>query len=480
MRETRCLLALLLPLTAALIALPAAEDKTPDTGITWKKTVLDRAFRSEGVTVADVNKDGKPDILNGEVWYEAPDWKMHEIRKSRDYTEGNKNVYSNSFCCWTEDINGDGWLDLIVIPFPGKAAHWFENPKGNPGHWKQHEIWHSACNETPQYVDLLGTGKRVLLMGYQSKEKGKQGQMAYFTPGPDPTKPWIMHPISELGTAPTYQVTAKALEKLQTAKVDEEIVKKLGDLDGKVFGSPGELLAAAGKLLDKKALDSIKNKLPQATVVPGKYIPGTNQFDHGLGVGDVNGDGRLDVIVTGGWWEQPASPDGKTPWTFHATPIGGPCADMYAVDVDGDGKADIISSSAHGFGIWWHRQIAGKDGKLTFQTRAFYPKLVSQTHALIMADIDGDGLKDLVTGKRWWAHGPKGDADPTAPAMLYWFKAKKDKDGMLSYTPQVIDNDSGIGTQFAVADVNGDGMLDVVVSNKKGTFLFEQVRAKSK
>jgi hypothetical protein len=151
---------------------------------------------------------------------------------------------------------------------------------------------------------------------------------------------------------------------------------------------------------------------------------------------------------------------------------------MYAVDVDGDGKADIISSSAHGFGIWWHRQVAGKDGKTSFQTRTFFPKLVSQTHALVMADIDGDGLKDLVTGKRWWAHGPKGDADPNAPAILYWFKARKSKDGLLSYSPQVIDNDSGIGTQFTVADVNGDGLLDVVVSNKKGTFLFEQVRTK--
>jgi hypothetical protein len=471
MRSTRWLLVLFVPLVAVLAGLPA-DDTKPATDITWKKTVLDRAFRSEGVTVADVNRDGKLDILNGEVWYEAPDWKMHEIRKSKDYTEGKKNVYSNSFCCWAEDLNGDGYPDLIVIPFPGRAAHWFENPKGKPGHWKAHEIWHSACNETPQYVDLLGTGKRVLIMGYQSKEKGKRGQMAYFTPGEAPTKPWVMHPISELGTADTFQVTAEGLKKLK-----DDVAKKLEALVGKTFSSPGELLAAAGKLVSKDELNALKGPLPQAARVPGMYIPGTNQFDHGLGVGDVNGDGRLDVITPGGWWEQPAKPDGKTPWKFHPASIGGPCADMYAVDVDGDGKADIISSSAHGFGIWWHRQVLGKNGKTSFQTRAFYPKLVSQTHALVMADIDGDGLKDLVTGKRWWAHGPSGDADPNAPAMLYWFKAKKSKDGLMSYTPHVIDNDSGIGTQFTVADVNGDGLLDVVVSNKKGTFLFEQVRS---
>ena len=103
---------------------------------------------------------------------------------------------------------------------------------------------------------------------------------------------------------------------------------------------------------------------------------------------------------------------------------------------------------------------------------------MSQTHALVFADINGDGLKDLVTGKRWWAHGPKGDADPTAPAMLYWFEAKTNKDGLTTFTPHEIDNDSGIGTQFTVADVNGDKLPDVVVSNKKGTFLFEQVRSK--
>jgi hypothetical protein len=380
----------------------------PKFKITWKKTVLSRDFYSEGVAVVDVNKDGKLDVIAGEVWFEAPTWKKHVLREDKKY---DPLVYSNSFCCYTGDFNGDGWQDVIIIPYPGEPCYWYENPQNKPGPWKKHLLWHSACNETPQWVDLFKNGQKVLIMGWQPKGKGNQGQMAYFTPGKDPTQPWEMHPISE----------------------------------------PSQ---------------------------PGMEIPGTQRYSHGLGVGDMNGDGRLDVICTGGWWEQPEKPDGKTPWKFHKTQIGQACADMFAVDVDRDGLADVISTSAHGFGIWWHQQRKSKDGKTNFVTQTFFKDLVSQTHALHFVDINGDGLPDLVTGRRWWAHGPKGDPGSEQPAVLYWFEARRAKDGMLSFVPHLIDDDSGIGTQFVVLDINGDGLLDIIISNKKGTFIFEQVRTK--
>ena len=102
--------------------------------------------------------------------------------------------------------------------------------------------------------------------------------------------------------------------------------------------------------------------------------------------------------------------------------------------------------------------------------------LPSQTHALQCVDIDGDGLKDFITGRRWWAHGERGDAGPNDPAYLYWFQAKRGRDGMISFTPHLIDDASGVGTSFAVADVNGDGLPDIVVANKRGVHLFLQQR----
>jgi len=385
----------------------------------WKKIVVEPVFRSEGASAADVNKDGQMDILVGDYWYEAPSWTKHEIRKPGNYGDGLKS-YSECMVCFADDINGDGWVDQITIGFPGKPCYWYENPKGKPGHWKEHIAWYSGCNETPLYVDLFGTGKRVLVMGFQPLKKlipgpdgrvamqttENEGQMAWFRPGKDPTALWEMQPISP----------------------------------------PSE---------------------------PGKPVPGTFRFSHGLGVGDVNGDGKLDVICTGGWWQQPEKVSDQ-PWTFHPAPLGEACADMHTYDLDGDNKADIISSSAHKFGIWSFRQKPGKEHP-NFVKVDLFPKLVSETHALVCVDLNGDGLKDFVTGKRWWSHG-RSEPGSDGPAMLYWFEAKKASDGTITFVPHEIDNDSGIGTQFHVVDFNGDGKLDIVTSSKKGTYLHLQVK----
>ncbi len=210
------------------------------------------------------------------------------------------------------------------------------------------------------------------------------------------------------------------------------------------------------------------DKLWQLTPVSKPGAPGTDRFSHGIGAGDVNADGRNDILVKEGWWEQPADLN-QSEWSFHPAPFGADCANMYAYDFDGDGDSDVLSSSAHGVGIWWHEQT--KDGWQTHEI----DKSFSQTHSLCLADINGDKLPDFVTGKRYWAHGPGGDVDPAKPAVMYWFELSR-KDGKPVWTPHQFDDDSGVGTQFEVADVNGDGLLDVVTGNKKGANYFEQQR----
>ena len=142
---------------------------------------------------------------------------------------------------------------------------------------------------------------------------------------------------------------------------------------------------------------------------------------------------------------------------------------MHVFDFDGDGDADVLSSAAHKLGMWWHEQT--KEGWQTHEIS----KDFSQTHALVHVDLNGDNLPDFVTGKRYWAHGPNGDVNPGDPAVLYWFELSR-KDGKPVWTPHKIDDDSGVGTQFQVTDVTGDGKLDIAIANKKGVFLFEQVK----
>lgn len=375
------------------------ESPTPKKAIHFKKQKLDDVFRSEGVAVGDFNRDGKKDIAAGYVWYAAPDWKMHSVmEKAPQYKVPG---YSNSFCTFAEDLNQDGWQDIIVVDFPSTPTWWFENPKNKPGPWKKHTLTAVTNNESPQLLDIDGDGITEFICATaptKAKSDGPDRVMSFLSRQEDATKPWTIHAIS------------------------------------------------------------------------AKAAPYTTKYSHGLGIGDIDGDGLKDILVPAGWWKAPTNRTaGRWQWMpaeFGSKPGG---ATMYVYDFDGDGDSDVLGSSPHSFGVWWYEQVGKNKWKTHEIDRTF-----SQTHAVCLADINGDGLMDFVTGKRWYAHNGN-DPGAKEPSVMHWFELKREK-GKAYWIRHQFDHDSGIGTQFEVADVSGDGLLDVVTSNKKGVFYFRQIR----
>jgi hypothetical protein len=373
----------------------------------FDKRWLSGMFYGEGANFGDFNKDGKLDVVSGPYIYDGPDFTVKHEFMPREASDPLH--YSKNFFAYTADLNKDGYSDIVIIGFPGQETFWYENPgaKKDAGQGGWKE--HLALKVTDNESPVL-----MNLVGDETPELVcmSGGYIGYATPeSADPTQPWKFVPISPKGD---YQ-----------------------------------------------------------------------RFTHGLGVGDVNGDGKMDILEKSGWWEQPASlapPDADKPWTKHAETFSeNGSAQMYAYDVDGDGDNDVITSlEAHGYGLAWYEQVKDGDGKGGFKQHLILsPKpdekmngvQFSQLHAVELVDMDNDGLKDILTGKRYWAHGPGGDPDPEGAPVLYWFKLSRDG-GKVSYQPKLIDAHSGVGTMVAAQDVNGDQKPDVLVGNKRGTMLF--------
>lgn len=392
---------------------------------TFKKLQLDDNYWSEGANFGDLNHDGKPDAISGPFWWEGPDFIIrHEIYPAL-----------TTFVVQEEDGT--------EARIPG-----YEGGKGKKNTYSNDNFFTFVYDFNKDgWNDVLTYGLPGTPAYLYLNPKGKDQHWARYT---------VFDAVDN--ESPTFtDITGDGLP---------EIICNSNGTFG--YASPNWNDVAA-----KWPFTAISTKGPWSN------------FNHGLGVGDVNDDGRLDILEKGGWWEQPADAKPGQPWTRHPaefSPGGG--AQMYVYDVNGDGREDVITSmAAHGYGLGWFEQLAEKnaDGNPLFKNHVFMNKepsenrygiVFSELHAVELVDIDGDGLKDIITGKCFWAHGPAGDPNPGGPVVLYWFKLVRHADGGVDWVPYLIDGDSGIGRQIGVADVNGDGRPEIIIGNKKGTFVF--------
>lgn len=366
------------------LAVLAAASLTADTGdeIPFQRHTLDLG-RSEACAVADVNGDGKLDVISGESWYEGPTWTKHRFRQILYW-----NNYYDDFSDLPLDVDSDGDVDVISVGWAGRKSIWLENPGKGQGQWKEHAIDSGHPIEFAFLADLDNDGKRDELLPQYG---GAGGFTAWYEP------------------------------------------------EGKGGGLHWK-----------------------------RYIVSPQAYGHGIGAGDLNGDGRTDILTPKGWLEAPADPR-SIPWAFHGDfAFDKHVGFLHVLDVDGDGLNDVVAPHAHDYGIYWLKQ--SPPGKFE---RKLIDDAWSQAHATTLADLTGDGFPELVTGKRFYAHNGH-DAGGREPLGLYWYGRFEGTQGpewsrhVLHYGGRV-----GGGMQIPVIDIDHDGDLDIVVAGKGGLYLFE-------
>lgn len=348
------------------------------------------------------------------------------------------------------DMNGDGHADLVAGHF------WFAGPtftraeKFRPG--KVYPIAEYVKESFLSWTRDMNDDQRpdIVMVGWPGKEI-----MLYLNPGAK-SGDWESHQI--IAEAATESPIFADLNR----DGHEEIVCMVRGCFGYYECDPTDKT----KPWKFTGVSESRSKSP--------YV-------HGLGVGDINGDGRADIVEKDGWFAQPEQLPGVWQWHKLSEPSKGG-AQMLIHDFDQDGDNDIVTSlDGHGYGLGWYEN-AGKERDSAMVWHEILPTdaakvgvgglQFSQLHALAIVDFDRDGRMDFVTGKRYWAHGAKdpGSLDPALTVCFF----NRSVNGALQWVPQVIDEDGGVGCDVLATDLNQDGKPDVAVGSKKGVFILTQ------
>ena len=359
-------------------------------------------------------------------------WRIQQLQK--DNNEG----------CAVGDINGDGQPDITAGEF------WYASPDFTP---------QPVRKLLPFGVDYLQNSSEHL---YDMDGDGDLDILAIaFTL---PNLNWYENP----GPG-NYNAESWRLHDLGDTGVSRNEAAFLNDFDGD--GTPEWLINSWDATSPVHIYRLIRGE--DGLVRTEKHVVSEEGNGHGMGFGDVNGDGKNDIVFGQGWYECPADGPYAGPWTWHKDfDLPHASCPVIVVDLNGDGRNDLICGNGHNYGLVWMEQQEPQSTGATTWRRHLIDDKFSQSHCLVWDDIDGDGEPELITGKRYYAHSGK-DPGANDPITIQYYDWNRES---LSWTKNLISEapageGPGIGLQIRVADLNGDGKVDLVVPGKSGTHI---------
>ena len=346
------------------------------------------------------------------------------------------------------DLNRDGHVDIV------SGAYWFAGTDFVPRTYRPNHLakeYHRGNSDHVLDIDKDGWPD-VVVGGW-----GQEGIIWYRNPGSgaaDRGKPWEMH---EPWPATVLSKTRGTMEMFALHDYDGEGLPELHSANYRK-NEPLEVWRFA--------------KGADGSYVVRPFVLGSEGGGHVFAWGDVNGDGRDDVLTEIVWYERPAGNPFAGPWKLHPeTALPHPSCPFVVKDVNKDGRLDIIFGRGHDVGLyWWEQQAPLPDGTTSWKKHVI-DESWSQAHALALADLDGDKDEEVIAGKCIWAH-EGGDPGAAEPPAIYYYRWDRRKGAFSRHTVAAPGENIALGRQYSVVDLNKDGRLDLIAPSELGLWVF--------